>query len=281
MKIALVRPNYHTHLITPQLGIGCLSSYLREKGMDPRRYRKAPHGGLIKRFPVAPVVSTRGCPFECSFCASPTLWEKRIRFRSPEKIVEEIELLVGRFGVREIHFEDDNLTLRRSHVEKICGLILEKGLDISWAAPNGVRADSLDRDLLELMKKSGCYFLSFGLESGNQSILDRAAKDVSLDTMERVIRETREAGIMTQGFFSFGLPGETEATINETIEFAKSSGLDRAQCLLLDILPGSRLWEELKGEYEIDFGRKSYQEVTWCPLGLDRTVLAQVPARAK
>ena len=412
MKIALVRPNYHTHLITPQLGLGYLSSYLQSQGMeteiidglnrelspeqvvekcrdfpgvgltcltdyfpdvvalskmlkrggkiviiggphatalpemtlrpseadyvvvgegeittwellksieaghdsgkipgvfcrgggeviprgfilnidelpfpdwekmDPRHYQKAPHGAFIKHFPVAPVVSTRGCPFECSFCASPTLWGKRIRFRSPENIVDEIEYLVNRFQVKEIHFEDDNLTLKRSHIQSICELLISRKLQISWAAPNGVRVDTLDRELLALMKKSGCYMLAFGLESGNQAILDRVRKRTDLSTIRKVIGEAGRLGIITQGFFIFGLPGETEETISETIKFAKRSGLDRAQFLLLDVLPGSRLWEELKGEYKIKLSRRSYQEISWCPSTVSREVLSRAPGRA-
>jgi len=87
-------------------------------------------------------------------------------------------------------------------------------------------------------------------------------------------------GIITQGFFIFGLPGETEETISETIEFARRSGLDRAQFLLLDVLPGSRLWEELKGEYKTTLGRRSYQEVSWCPPTVSRETLSRAPQRA-
>ena len=248
--------------------------------MDPRTYQKAPHGAFIKRFPVAPVITTRGCPFDCSFCASPALWERTIRFRSPESIIAEIERLVRDFGVREIHFEDDNLTLRREHIEGVCELLLSRDLKISWAAPNGVRVDTLDRGLLKLMKRSGCYMLAFGLESGNQAILDRVRKRADLATIRSAIDSARREGIITQGFFIFGLPGETEATIRETIAFAKDSGLDRAQFLLLDVLPGSRLWDELGGDLSRFGEQRSYQQVTWCPPTVDREVLAGAPGRA-
>jgi len=248
--------------------------------MDPRRYQKAPHGAFIKHFPVAPVTSTRGCPFECTFCASPRLWEKKIRFRSPENVVDEIEQLVRDFQVREIHFEDDNLTLRKSHIEGICREIIARNLSISWAAPNGVRADTLDPALLKLMKLSGCYMLAFGVESGNQEILDRAKKRVTLERLRKAIGDAAAAGIITQGFFIFGLPGETEATIAETIRFAKSSRLDRAQFLLLDVMPGCEIWDELGGRQARGEKQRSYQQVTWCPPGVSRQVLQQAPGRA-
>lgn len=248
--------------------------------MDPRGYQKAPHGAFIKQFPVAPIISTRGCPFSCTFCASPLIWGKKIRFRSPENIVDEIEYLVAKFGVREIHFEDDNLTLKRSHITAVCEQILARNIRISWAAPNGVRADTLDRELLTLMQKSGCYFLAFGLESGSQNILNNVRKDVELETLRNAISQAGELGIITQGFFIFGLPGETEATIKETINFSKNSNLDRAQFLLLDVLPGSQLWTDLKGEFDVNFNRRSYQEVMWTPPGVDREVLSQAPVKA-
>lgn len=239
------------------------------ESMDPRKYQKAPHGALIKNFPVAPITTTRGCPYECKFCVSPKFWKRQIRYRSPENVISEIEYLIRNFGVREIHFEDDNLTLNRDHVEKICTLILAKKIKISWATPNGIRADRVDEDLLRLMKKSGCYYVAFGVESGNQDILNNIKKRESLGDIEKAIRLSAKVGLMTQGFFIFGLPGETEKTIMNTIEFAKRVPLDRAQFLLLDLLPGSELWEEYKSELHMDYSKKSYQDITWVPKTID------------
>lgn len=233
--------------------------------LDPRNYKKAPHGGLIKKFPVAPITTTRGCPYECTFCASPLLWERTIRYRSPRNIIDEIVLLVKDYGVKEIHFEDDNLTLDRGHIEGICHLLIETKLNISWAAPNGIRVDTVNGELLALMKKSGCYFIAFGIESGNQNILNNIKKGTKLETIENAVRMANKKGIITQGFFIFGLPGETKQTIRESLNFAKRIGLDKAQFLLLDILPGSQLWEQLSGQFTIDWSKPSYQDVTWVP----------------
>lgn len=248
--------------------------------IDPRKCRRAPHGAVVKNFPVAPVISSRGCPFACKFCASPQLWERKIRFRSAENVVDEIEYLVKDFGVKEIHFEDDNLTLKKEHIERICGLILKKNLKISWATPNGVRADTLDRGLIKLMKKSGCYFLVFGIESGSQAILDNIRKDTDLALIEKAVSLARQEGLITQGFFIFGLPGETKATVEETINFAKKIPLDRAQFLLLDVLPGSGLWNELEGKKFADWNRRSYQQVSWVPPTIGREELQKAPSRA-
>jgi len=247
--------------------------FLDWSALDPRNYKKAPHGALIKNFPVAPIISSRGCPYQCKFCASPAIWHRIIRFRSPANVVDEIEYLVNNFGVKEIHFEDDNLTLKKEHVSQICSLILERNLKISWATPNGIRADQVNFEILQLMKQSGCYYIVFGIESGNQEILDSIEKKEKLIEIERAVNWSHRLGLMTQGFFIFGLPGETEKTIKRTIDFAKKIPLDRAQFLLLDLLPGSALWREYKDEIEIDYSKRSYQEATWIPPGLTKETL--------
>jgi radical SAM superfamily enzyme YgiQ (UPF0313 family) len=248
--------------------------------LDPRTYPKAPHGAIVKNYPIGVVTTTRGCPYACTFCASPQFCDRTIRFRTPANVIEEIKHLVDTFGVREIHFEDDNLTLKREHVESLCRLILESGLHMSWACPNGVRADRIDEPLLRLMKRSGCYYLAFGIESANQGILDNIRKRERIEDIERAIEMAAGAGIACQGFFIFGLPGETAATIEESIRFAKRSKLARAQFLILDVLPGSELWSTLKGQFEPNWAKNSYKEPEWIPQGLTKEYLLKSQSRA-
>ncbi|MBD3188953.1 radical SAM protein, partial [Candidatus Bathyarchaeota archaeon] len=111
--------------------------------INPNKYPKNPHGFLMIHEQVAPVFSTRGCPFECHYCASCRFWRRRIRFRSPKNVVDEIEYLHDRFGIKEIHFWDDNLTLKRSHIVGICREIIARGLNhMAFCTPNGVRVDT-------------------------------------------------------------------------------------------------------------------------------------------
>ena len=250
------------------------------KSIDPRTYQKAPHGAIVKNFPIAPIMTSRGCPYECEFCVSPNFWCKKIRFRTPENVIEEIKYLVKNFGVKEIHFEDDNLTLIRKHVEKICKLIIENKLKISWATPNGIRADKVDEKLFRLMKKAGCYSIVLGIESGNQEILDNIKKREKLEDIENAAKAAKKVGLITQGFFIFGLPGETEETIKNSIRFAKKIRLDRAHFMLLDMLPGSELWEKYKHEFKIDYSKRSYQDVTWYPKTIDPKKLKQWQPKA-
>ena len=175
--------------------------------LDPRTYPKAPHGAVVKNYPIGVIMTTRGCPYQCTFCASRRFYDIRTRFRSPENVIKEIKYLVKNFGVREIHFEDDNLTLKREHIEKICQLIIKNNLKVNWSCPNGIRADRVDEPLMRLMKQSGCYFFAFGIESANPKILKNIKKMESIEVIKKSIEMATKVGIECQGFFIFGLPG--------------------------------------------------------------------------
>ncbi len=248
--------------------------------IDPRSYPPAPHGAVVKAFPVAPITSSRGCPFSCHFCASPKIWKRQIRYRSAKNVVDEIELLVKKYQVKEIHFEDDNLTLKRSHVEGICEEILKRRLKVYWATPNGIRVDAVSEELLKLMKRSGCYSVAFGIESGSQKILDNIDKKTDLKMMNSAIRMAHRTGLITQAFIIFGLPGETRKTIEDTIKMVMSLPLHKSQFLLLDLLPGSVLWDRFgNGDIEL-FKKRSYQEPGFIPEGLTADYLIKARTQA-
>ena len=248
--------------------------------MNPNDYSNAPHGAFIKGFPVGVIVTSRGCPYECTFCAAPKFCDRKIRFRTPENVLAEIEYLIKVFQVKEIHFEDDNFTLNPDNVKKLCRLRIEKNIKINWACPNGIRADNISPELIQLMKESGCYYLAYGVESTNLRILENIKKRESFETIKRAIDMTEKAGISAQGFFIFGLPGETVATIEENIEFALRSGLSRAQFIILDVLPGSELWDTLRGKFIPNWEKESYREPEWLPEGITREQLMEAQSRA-
>ena len=251
--------------------------------MPPKEYPPAPHGAVVKRFPVAPIVTTRGCPFNCAFCASKCIWHRKLRFRSAKNLVDEIELLVNEYGVRELHFEDDNFTANREHALSICNEITKRKLDITWACPNGVRIDELDQELLIRMRESGCYLLAFGLESGSQMILDGVNKKLDINMVQEVIRMVKDVGITTWGFFIIGLPGETKQTARETIEFAKRMPLDRAQFCMFTPLPGSDAYDEwVKREKIEDFEweKFNFYSVVYESDSLQKKDLAELQRKA-
>jgi magnesium-protoporphyrin IX monomethyl ester (oxidative) cyclase len=204
----------------------------------------AGHGAAERKSRFTSMITSRGCPRNCIFCSIHTVWGHRWRPRSPERVLEEIELLVKDYGVEEIHFEDDNLTLNPKRMEAICDGIMERGLDISWATPNGVDINTLDRDLLKKMKLSGCYWLCFGLEHGDPYFRSKViGKTISGEHAKNVVRWANELGMWTNGFFIIGLPGETPETVGKTLRFAKELDLDFASFFIATPYPGTRLYE--------------------------------------
>lgn len=192
-------------------------------------YRLGVHGLFFRRTPLTSMITSRGCPFKCTFCAKTALTGFTWRARSASSVLDEIELLVRKHGIREVHFEDDNIALKADRLVEICEGIIDRRLDISWKCPHGIYAGHLDAETMRLMKRSGCYSLSFGVESGDDEILARAGKAGTTATIRKSIEAARAAGIQCIGFFIFGLEGETPRTIRRTIDFAKSLPLDAAQ----------------------------------------------------
>ena len=218
----------------------------------PDRYPFSPQGTMAKGYPLAAITTSRGCPFNCGFCSTNVIWQRRFRARSAGNVIAEIEMLVRDYGVREIQFIDDNLTTRRDRMLAICDELEKRGLDLVWSCPNGVRIDSLDEELARRMKRCGCYSLTFGIESGNQQVLDRIEKGTSLEQVEKVVSMVRREGIETRGFFIVGLPGETRATIRQTIDFAKKLPLSFAGFSILVLMPGSKFFREWAAKNKVD-----------------------------
>lgn len=212
--------------------------------MPPEKYRIVPILEPARALPIAPIMTSRGCPYHCSFCASNATWQRRIRFRSPKNVLTEIKILKKDFGVKEIHFSDDNFTMDIKRAEKICDLLIKEKINLPWQCPNGVRIDRLTRPLLRKMKKAGCYAVGLGIESGNQKILQQVNKQLDLKIVPGVLRNLKKVGIESYGFFILGLPGDNRATIQETISFALNQPFDRAWFNIFTPYPGSPAFQD-------------------------------------
>lgn len=195
------------------------------------------------RNPFATIITSRGCPMHCVYCAVRTIWGRTWRARSAVKVVDEIELLVRNYGVREIHFSDDNISVNKNRIVGICNEIIKRKIDIRWACPTGIAIWSLDEDLLRITKKAGCYRLTFGLESGNKETLDFIGKKYSYETAKKLIKLANKLGFWTASTFIFGFPQEKRESINDTISFAINSDLDFAVFYTPVIFPGTRLFD--------------------------------------
>jgi len=202
-----------------------------------------PHQFLVRRFPVAPMITSRGCPHSCSFCATPGLLGRGWRARSAESVVEEMAWLVRRHGVREIHIQDDAFAVSRDRVLAICDGMLSQGLDLTWKFPNGVRIDRVDRELLRMMRQAGCYLVSFGLETTDQAVLDATGKQLDLACARQAVADAHAVGLEAVAFLVVGLPGETEETFRSTVRQVMELGFDYAHFSVLLPLPGSPMFE--------------------------------------
>ena len=188
------------------------------------------------------IVSSRGCPHQCIFCLWPrTMYGKKFRRRSPVNVVDEIQHVVDEYGVDEIYFDDDCLTLDKNRLLKICEEIVRRNIDVKWMCQ--ARVDNVDLEILEAMKKAGCHYIKYGVESGSQDLLDAMKKGITLDEVRKAFKATKKVGIKTQAFFIFGLPWETPETVEQTIEFAKEIKPDSAQFAVVIPHPGTELYD--------------------------------------
>ena len=221
--------------------------------LHPDKYPFAPSGAFAKNKKIASIITSRGCPYSCTFCAASKISGTKIRKRNIENIIGEIKLLRKKLGIKEIHIIDDNFTNDRSFVIDFCQTLIKEGINISWACSNGVRLDSLNEELLKLMEKSGCYSLLVGIESGTQRILDHMNKKVTIATMREKIKLIKtKTNIRITGLFILGYPEETLKDIEATIKFSTELKLDRASFNNFMPLPGSDIYKELEANGELD-----------------------------
>ena len=188
------------------------------------------------------VMSSRGCPYDCTFCVAQSYYGKKIRKRSAKRIVDEIEYCIDKFGITDFFFWSESFTIVKKNIHQLCDEILNRDLKIKWVCNS--RVDSVDRPVLERMKEAGCWMISYGVESGDQGILDRAMKRITLEQIEDAVKLTREVCFQMAGHFVLGLPGETEETLRKTGEMSKRLDLDYAQFYCAAPWPGSRFYDE-------------------------------------
>jgi len=232
-----------------------------------------------KRFPSTYIVSSRGCPNKCIFCDTSAFGHK-IRFHSPEYILGMIKYLINNFRIRDIIFEDDQFLIDRNRVEQICLGLQENNFKLSWSCSARVNSVN-DLELLKLMRRSGCWLINYGIESCNQQILNSAKKLITVNQIEQAVRLTHKAGILSKGYFIFGLPGETAQTMLETIKFAKRLPLNDISVFMLTPFPGTEIYEQLQG-YSLskdDFEKMNILNVIYVPKGLSKEKLIDCQSR--
>ncbi len=249
----------------------------------PERFPPSPHAAFYKGFPVAPMIASRGCPYQCVYCAGSITMGKSVRYRSVQNVLEEISLLLDVYRIKEIHFVDDNFTHRKRFVLELCQEVMRRGLRFSWTCPNGVRLNTLDEELLTAMKASGCYAIAVGIESGVQRILDKMRKGLVLSDIRDKVALIKKVGLVPIGFFVLGLPGETREEMKQTIHYSKEIGLRRAQFMLFHPFPGTEAFGWITQRQERNgllLTAPSYAEVSYVPEGFTMKELKDIQRRA-
>lgn len=214
---------------------------------DLRQYKTSKL--MVRKNPAGWIETSRGCPFNCCYC-NKSVFGKHFRVKTPERVVDEIDYML-KLGFKEIHIADDMFTTNVDRIKKICEEIIKRKLNFPWATVTGIRVDRGDQEMYKLMARAGCYRVYYGIESGNQEILNNVGKKITLEQVKNAVRMAKKAGLETCGFFMLALPGETEKTMKDTINFACELNLDLAKVTITTPLPGTTLYNELEKEERI------------------------------
>lgn len=252
--------------------------------INPNDYPYAPIGAFSKKYPLTSISTTRGCPYSCTFCANNTIMGRKVRGRSKESVLEEMELLHDKYGVREFQIIDDNFTWKKDLVIGVCKGILERGWDISLSFPNGVRLATLNEEILQLLEKAGCYSLGLGIESGSPRTLKNMKKAQTIDEIaEKVNLIHRVTKIRTTGFFIIGYPTENREDILQTIRISKKLPINRAQFTICLPVPGSEMTRQLIKAGKLnnyDFSNVSFQNIVHVPESMTLKELQRLRLKA-
>ena len=238
-----------------------------------------------KHLPLATIITSRGCPYQCIFCDR-AVFGNKVRTRSVGNILDEIEMLVEDYGVREVDIVDDLFTLNPHRVTEFCQQLISRKLKISWVCSG--RINNADLEMFKLMKKAGCWLIGFGIESGNQDILDRVNKNITLKNVSKALEWAKKANIQTLAAFILGLPGEDESSISNTLIFANRLPLDRAIFFIAQAYPGSELYKMAlaEGRLKRDVEYRNYhnygfpEELSYVADGLTIDILRRYRKKA-
>jgi anaerobic magnesium-protoporphyrin IX monomethyl ester cyclase len=192
---------------------------------------------------------TRGCPGRCTFCGSPRFWRRRVRSHSTDYLVDQIALLVER-GITFFYLSDDTFTLNAERVIALCRKIIDRGLSITWQAISKVSA--VNDEMLFWMRKAGCVQISYGVESGSPEIRKRLCKDIGHDQIVHAFERTVAHGILARAYFIYGAPGESWATIEQTLDLMRQIKPLSAIFYIMDLFPGTALYEDYKARSGVD-----------------------------
>ena len=184
---------------------------------------------------------TRGCPYSCTFCTAQTYYGRKLRKKSVQRMMDEIEYNMDRFHINQFFIWADTFTADKDYAMRFCHGIRARGFTVHWTCNS--RVDTVDQNLLKTMAKAGCWMISYGIESGNEAVLNSTGKHITPDQSRIAVKMAKEAGIKVAGHFVLGLPGEDEKTLKETVDLALTLDMDMAQFYCAVPFPGSSLYQ--------------------------------------
>ena len=227
----------------------------------------------VKQLPATILVTSRGCPYRCAFCDH-SVFGYNIRYHGCKYVIDMIKYLFSKYRIKEFAIHDECLFTVKERAIDFLNAIVKERLKISWTVQ--ARVDQVDIQLLTLLKKTGCWQIQLGIESGSERILKILNKDISKDQIFRVCRLIKEVGLSLKGFFMLGNPGETEDTIQETFDLALQLPLDDFQCTFFTPYPGCRLYKEV-GRWgtldNVNFSEMNQYNIVFLPFGLSKSIL--------
>jgi anaerobic magnesium-protoporphyrin IX monomethyl ester cyclase len=232
-----------------------------------------------RRLPAAAIMTSRGCPFSCTFCDS-LVFGRSVRTHSPEYTLNMIRFLRRRYGIRDLMMLDDNFILRRQRLFDICDTMIRERMGLQWYCMGHARHMTEER--LCKIRQAGCWIIEMGIESGCDRILETIRKSTTKAEVAAAVERARAVGLKVKGNFIFGLPTETHASLEETTRFAASIGLSYFQQNFLTVWPGCEISRDPEhyGAVETDWQKLAHQRVTFVPTGLTEEDLIKASKRA-
>jgi len=189
-----------------------------------------------------PLLTSRGCPYQCIYCSVSKVSGKKWRARTAENVIFELKQAILSFGIKEFKIIDDNFTFDIDRAKKFCEILIKENLNLKWSCPNGLRADRIDSELAELMQKSGCRAVSLGIESGDEKVFNFINKGEKLEDIKKAAKILKKADIEVSGFFIIGLPFETKKSIKKSLKFIENLGINHIKWNMLVPYPETFLW---------------------------------------
>jgi len=226
------------------------------------------------RVPNTTAMTSRGCPYQCSYCDR-SVFGPSFRFNSAEYMFELVKFLNKQYGIRHINFYDDVFTLHPVRLEGFCKLLIDSGMGMTFNC--AARAEHLDSDLVKLMKRAGCWMISLGIESGDHDLLERHRANADLEMIRHKVELIKNTGIRPKGLFMLGLPGETEQTIDRSMEYALSLPLDDFNLTKFTPFPGSPVYQHIReyGQFEEKWELMNCLNFVFIPHGFTRERLEE------